>query len=326
MNATTLLDVRDLRVTLERSRKPLHVVDGASFSVAENETLGIVGESGCGKSTTALAILRLLTRNQGWRLSGEVRFGNRDVLRMSEKDVRALRGGDIAMILQDPMTSLNPLFTVGSQIEEALALHRNLKKELRPTAVVDRLRLLRIPAPQDRARSYPHQLSGGTRQRVVGAIAMACRPRLLIADEPTTALDVTVQAQYLDLLRDLQREFGMAMIFITHDFGVVARMCDRVCVMYAGKVVESAPVQAIFDGPAHWYTAALLGGIPTMGEQPRRLVTIQGCPPALGQLPPGCRFAPRCRNAGGKCKQEEPPVARIGMDHHAACWYPRGKS
>ncbi len=321
----TLLDVRDLRVTLDRNRKPLHVVDGVSFSVAENETLGIVGESGCGKSTTALAILRLLTRSQGWRLGGEVRFGKHDVLRMSEKDVRAMRGGDIAMILQDPMTSLNPLFTVGSQIEEALALHRNLVKEQRPTAVVDRLRLLRIPAPEDRARSYPHQLSGGMRQRVVGTIAMACRPRLLIADEPTTALDVTVQAQYLDLLRDLQREFGMAMIFITHDFGVVARMCDRVCVMYAGKVVESASVQTIFDDSAHWYTAALLGGIPKMGEQPRRLVTIEGCPPALGQLPPGCRFAPRCRNAGGKCREKEPPVARVGADHYAACWHPRGR-
>jgi oligopeptide/dipeptide ABC transporter ATP-binding protein len=241
---------------------------------------------------------------------------------MSKRELRKLRGREISMILQDPMMSLNPVFDIGDQIKEAIVTHRYEKDGL-AAKVVEMLKRVRIPSPEMRVRDYPHQMSGGMRQRVVGAIAISCRPQLLIADEPTTSLDVTIQAQYLQLLKDIQRELGMALIFITHDFGIVARMCDRVCVMYAGKMVESALVRDIFYRPAHWYTAALIGGVPKLGTKLDRLVSIPGFPPRLDRLPAGCRFSPRCINAKDRCIHDEPSQVVMGEDHHVSCWYPR---
>jgi len=320
---TKILDVIDLRTYFRRKNTVVKVVDGVNFYLNENETLGIVGESGCGKTMTGLSILRLVPQKATHFMSGKVLFQGKDILAMNEREVRKLRGRQISMILQDPMTSLNPVFTVGNQIEEGIATHEKLEEKNLILKVIEMLRRVRIPAPETRVNDYPHQMSGGMRQRVVGAVAMSCRPRILIADEPTTSLDVTIQAQYLQLLKDLQGEFGMSLIFITHDFGVVARMCDRVCVMYAGKIVESALVRDIFYRPAHWYTAALIGGMPKLGTKVERLVSIQGQPPKLDQLPAGCRFAPRCVNVKERCTQEEPPQTVLDETHSVSCWHPR---
>lgn len=317
-----LLQVKELTVGVKRHDRVLNLVDGVSFDVRAGETVGIVGESGSGKSTTALALMRLTPRSTWPFTTGQVLFDGRDVWRMNDAALQAYRGRDVSMVLQDPMASLNPAFTIGHQIEEALAVHARCAKSERRARAIDALRRVRIPAPEQRIDDYPHQISGGMKQRVVGAIALACEPRLLIADEPTTSLDVTIQAQYLNLLQELQRESGMAMVFITHDFGVVAKMCDRVCVLYAGQIVESAPVRVIFDKPAHWYTRALLNSVPQLQTKAERLISIAGAPPKAEERPAGCRFAPRCPHAQPRCHVEAPPMQSIDTTRSARCWYP----
>ena len=320
---TQLLDVRDLRTYFITSQSVVKAVDGVSFHVDENETLGIVGESGCGKTVTCLSILRLIPQPTGRIVGGKILFDGEDILAMSEKQVQKLRGRKISMILQDPMVSLNPVFTIGDQIGEAINTHAKVKGSSLMVKIIEALKLVRIPAPEARIRDYPHQMSGGMKQRVVGAISISCQPRLLIADEPTTSLDVTVQAQYLQLLKDIQRELGMAIIFVTHDFGIVATMCDRVAVMYAGKIVETAPVRDIFHRPAHYYTSCLLKAVPKLRTKVNTLVSIEGQPPKLDNLPDGCRFAPRCTRADDRCRREEPSLLLLSDDHYVRCWYPQ---
>jgi oligopeptide/dipeptide ABC transporter ATP-binding protein len=320
---SALLEVRGLTVEVRTAAGTIRPVDGLDLDVVAGETLGLVGESGSGKSTLALALLRLLPEGRSLRVDGEIRFAGRSIRAMGARELRRVRGGEISMVLQDPMSALNPVFRVGAQIAEALRLHPKGRRASLDAQIVEALAMVRIAAPRERAASYPHQLSGGMRQRVVGAVALAAQPRLLIADEPTTSLDVTVQAQYLDWLRDLQRERGMALLFITHDFGVVARMCARVAVMYAGRLVEVAPVHEIFSRPRHWYTRALLDARPRLAAPVERLTSIAGVPPRLDRMPPGCRFAPRCAHAGERCRRETPPLAGIAPGHEAACWFPR---
>jgi oligopeptide/dipeptide ABC transporter ATP-binding protein len=318
-----LLQVIDLRTYFMIGDPPVRAVDGVSLSVDENETLGLVGESGCGKSVTGLSILRLVPP-PGQIVGGKILFKGRDIVSMREKEVRKLRGKEISMILQDPQSSLNPLFRVQNQVGEALAVHTKLEKTGIMARVIELLRLVRIAAPERRKDDYPHQLSGGMKQRVGGAIAISCQPTLLIADEPTTSLDATVQLQYLELLKDLQREFGMAMIFITHDFGIVATICDRVAVMYAGRVVEMASTRDIFNHPAHHYTDALLKSVPKLEVDVDRLASIPGQPPSgLGRSSAGCRFAPRCARRSDKCVDEEPQLVTVHDTHYVRCWYPR---
>jgi len=324
--ARPLLEVRDLSVEFGYPQDPVPVIENISFNVCAGETLGLVGESGCGKSTTAFSILRLHTRASRSRMSGEIRLAGKDLLQVSLREMRQIRGAQIAMIPQDPMSSLNPLFSIGSQISEAVRAHRATNKSETRKDVIRSLERVRIDSPDTRIDQHPHELSGGMRQRIVGAIATSCSPQLLIADEPTTALDVTVQAQYLDVLTELQRESGLAMLFVTHDLGVVARVCDRVAVMYAGQIVETAPVHTIYREPAHWYTRALLDSMPDMHEQVTRLASIPGTPPRPGQSPSGCRFAPRCPAAQDKCRQQEPMTSEIGDQHEIRCWFPRRDS
>jgi oligopeptide/dipeptide ABC transporter ATP-binding protein len=323
---TRLLDVIDLKAYFITPRSVVKAVDGVSFHVDEKETLGIVGESGCGKTVTSLSILRLLPRPAGNIVGGKILFEGQDIVKMTERQLRTIRGGKISMVLQDPMASLNPVFNIGDQIGEAITTHTFMKGSTLTSRVIDMLKQVKIPSPEARIRDYPHQMSGGMKQRVVGAISISCHPRLLIADEPTTSLDVTIQAQYLQLLKDLQNEFGMALIFITHDFGIVASMCDRVAVMYAGKVVEIAPVRDIFFRPAHPYTAALLRAVPKLEVDIDKLVSIKGQPPRLDNLPEGCSFSPRCSQTGDGCRREEPPLVQIGQDHFARCWQSQGRS
>ncbi|MCI0371632.1 MAG: ABC transporter ATP-binding protein, partial [candidate division NC10 bacterium] len=293
----SLLDVKDLRTYFFTRWGVVKAVDGVSFALSEGESLGIVGESGCGKTMTALSILRLVPRPAGRIVGGEIRLEGEDLLRKSEREMRRIRGSRISMVLQDPMSSLNPVFTVGEQVAEALRIHQHLAGTRLWNQARDLLGLVKIPSPEIRLRAYPHQMSGGMRQRVVGAIAIACRPGILIADEPTTSLDVTIQAQYLRLLKDLQKEMGLALIFITHDFGIVAKMCDRVAVMYAGRIVEHAGVRELFNHPRHPYTVALLNSVPRLERRVERLASIEGQPPPLYDLPEGCPFAPRCAHA-----------------------------
>jgi oligopeptide/dipeptide ABC transporter ATP-binding protein len=319
-----LLEVEDLHTHLETKAGVVRAVDGVSFHLRAGETLGIVGESGSGKSMTALSILRVLPRPVGRIVGGRVLLDGEDLLQKSEEEMRHIRGRDIAMILQDPQTSLNPVFTIGSQIMEALHIHRRATDKGGLLArAIEALRQVRVAAPEHRVRAYPHQMSGGMKQRVVGAIAISCQPRIIIADEPTTSLDVTIQAQYLRLLQDLQRETGMGLIFITHDFGIVAKLCHRLLVMYAGRVVETGSVRAIFDRPSHPYTAALLGSVPKIETKVARLTSIEGQPPALWDLPEGCRFAARCPYADDRCRREYPPSFAVqddAPDHRASCW------
>ena len=314
-----LLEVEDLRVELATRSGLVRAVDGVSFHVAEGETLGIVGESGCGKTMTALALQRMLPRPGGRIAGGRIRLGGEDILAKSEAEMRDIRGRDMAMILQDPMSSLNPVMTVGAQVAEPIRAHQRPAREALRAAVLRMLDAVRIPSPAARAGNYPHQMSGGMRQRVVGAIALSCRPRLLIADEPTTALDVTIQAQYLALLKDLQRETGVAMILITHDFGIVAKMCDRVAVMYAGRIVETADVRTLFAQPAHPYTRALLDALPSMEHRTARLKVIDGQPPDLRSPPAGCRFAARCGLVTAACLAEYPVGITPRPGHVAHC-------
>ena len=318
-----LLEVSHLDVRFATARGELSAVHDLSFSVAAGETLAIVGESGCGKSVTSMSILRLVPAPPG-RVRGEIRFDGRDLLRLAERDMRALRGKDIGMIFQEPMTSLNPVLTVGRQIGETLRLHEGLSAHAAAARAVDMLALVGIPEPARRVREYPHQLSGGMRQRVMIAIALACTPRLLIADEPTTALDVTIQAQILDLMRDLKSRVGAAIMLITHDLGVVAEMAQRVVVMYAGRKVEEAPVAELYAAPLHPYTRGLLGAVPRLGsslhDAPRaRLAEIPGQVPGLFGTVVGCTFAGRCPLVSELCRREAPPIVPHAPAHLVAC-------
>ena len=318
--AKTVLEVEGLRTSFFTRKGEVKAVDGISFYVREGETLGLVGESGCGKTVTGLSLLRLLPEPAGRILDGKILLDGIDLLALSKKEMRAVRGKVISMILQDPMTSLNPVYTVGEQIAEPVRQQQGLRGEKAREAVIAALRLLHIPSPEVRLRDYPFQLSGGMRQRVVGAIAMSCNPRLLIADEPTTALDATIQAQYLALFKEVQRKTNVAIIFITHDFGVVARMCHRVAVMYAGKIVETAPTEVIFRQPWHPYTAALINSVPRLDRKVERLYSIKGQPPSLINLPPGCRFCPRCPKEREICREREPEARQVGSEHFVFCW------
>jgi peptide/nickel transport system ATP-binding protein len=316
---TDLLTIEGLRTTFRTQNGEIAAVDGVDLSVAKGRTLGIVGESGCGKSILSLSVMRLVPP-PGRIAGGRISFDGRNLLDLSPAEMRDLRGNRIAMIFQEPMTSLNPVFTAGDQITEAMRAHDRTASaaELRTRAIAA-LGRVRIPAPERRFDEYPHQMSGGMRQRVMIAMALACAPDLLIADEPTTALDVTVQAQILELLRDLQQETGMAIILITHDLGIVAEMADEVAVMYSGRVVERAPGAAIFDDPQHPYTLGLLGSIPKIEEQRDRLLAIEGTVPPPFDLPSGCRFHPRCVFADAACAVQDPPLRDINELHHVAC-------
>jgi len=320
MNGETVLDVRDLHTHFFLRRGVVKAVDGVSFSLRRGEVLGLVGESGCGKSVTALSLLRLLPKSAARTVKGEVLLEGDDLLAKSDREMRRIRGRKIAMILQDPQTSLNPVFSIGNQLREAIARHFRGRAGSLGARAVEALQKVKLSAPEQRMRQFPHQLSGGMKQRVVGAIAISCEPRVMIADEPTTALDVTIQLQYLQLLKEIQKDTDMAILFITHDFGVVAKMCDRVAVMYAGRVVESGPVREVFDNPAHPYTQALIASVPKMKMQVERLHAIEGQPPELSNLPAGCRFAPRCTLADDRCRSTYPESSAVGREHTADCW------
>ena len=324
--AGIVLSIKELRTEFDTPIGPIAAVDGVSFDLKEGETLCVVGESGCGKSVTALSVLRLIATPPGRIAGGRILFGGRDLLALSEREMEAIRGNEISMIFQEPMTSLNPLFTVGRQIAEAVALHEGLSPRQSMYKAIEMLRRVSIPDPERRAHSYPHQLSGGMRQRVMIAMALACTPKVLIADEPTTALDVTIQAQILDLLQEQRETLGTAVMLITHDMGVVAETADRVVVMYAGRKVEEAPVAELFNRPAHPYTRGLLGSLPSLDEAAHsgpkrpRLTEIKGMVPSLAKLPPGCRFAPRCPIAEPHCREVSPPLEAFRPDHPVACW------
>ena len=328
--AEPLLVIDELRTVFDLRAGVVKAVDGVSFALKPHETLAIVGESGCGKSITALSLMRLVPDPPGRIASGRVVLEGRDLLTLDEEAMRGVRGKDLAMIFQEPMTSLNPVLTIGSQIAEAVLLHETVSRKEAWAKAVDMLRLTRIPAPEQRAKEYPHQLSGGMRQRAMIAMALACNPKVLIADEPTTALDVTIQAQILDLILDLQQKLGTAVILITHDLGVVAETAHRVIVMYAGRKVEEAPVEELFARPQHPYTHGLMASIPRLplmrgaSEAPaERLQEIPGTVPALTDLPPGCVFAPRCEHAIDLCRAEYPPYEEKRPGHWAACWRSR---
>jgi peptide/nickel transport system ATP-binding protein len=317
--ADALLEVRDLRTYIYTRRGVVKAVDGATFSVRRGETLGIVGESGSGKSMTCLSILRLVPEPGGRIVGGSVVFDGEELLAKSPEEMRRLRGARIAMILQDPMASLNPALSVGAQIAETLTLHRGLRGRALDARVLELLRQVRISDPERRVHAYPHQMSGGIRQRVAGAIAISCQPSLLIADEPTTSLDVTIQAQYLRLLKDIQQATNLALVFVTHDLGIVAKLCDRVAVMYAGRIVETGPTREIFNRPRHPYTIGLLNCLPALRRGREPLTAIDGQPPDLAHVPAGCAFAPRCTLVEPRCTETRPALEAVGPDHLAAC-------
>jgi oligopeptide/dipeptide ABC transporter ATP-binding protein len=315
-----LLAVDDLRVHLFTNRGVVRAVDGVGFALSAGGSLGIVGESGCGKTLTALSLMRLIPSPPARIVSGRIMFDGEDVVALDEAGLRALRGNAMAMIYQDPMTTLNPVFSVGEQIAEAVRLHRDASRAAAWARAVEMLELVGIPDPARCAQSYPHQLSGGMRQRAVIAMALACHPKLLIADELTTALDVTIQAQILDLMRRLQQELGTAIMLITHDLGVIADLVDTVVVMYAGKVVERAPVKQLFAAPRHPYTQGLLRSVPSLETREHRMRTIEGTVPSAYAMPSGCRFHPRCGIARDVCRTDEPPLVPDGVGGEAACW------
>jgi len=321
-----LLRVQDLKTHFHTRDGVVRAVDGVSFDVMPGETLAIVGESGCGKSVTAMSILRLLPMPPARIAGGRIEFEGRNLLELSEPEMRKVRGNAISMIFQEPMTSLNPVLTIGRQISEALVLHRSMTEKAALVRAAEMLRKVRIPEAERRLAQYPHELSGGMRQRVMIAMALACGPRLLIADEPTTALDVTIQAQILELMHELRDETGASVILITHDLGVVAEIAHRVVVMYAGRKVEEAPIGELFAAPRHPYTRGLLGSMPHLGdsvnETGKRLVEIPGMVPSLKDPAPGCLFAPRCTNATERCSREVPPLELHAPGHWAACWNP----
>ncbi len=318
---TPILKVDNLVTRFYTPEGVVHAVNGVSFDLMEGETLGIVGESGCGKSVTMLSALQLIARPPGKIESGEAWFHDRDLLKMDNEEIRHIRGAQIAMIFQDPMTSLNPVLTIERQIAEPLMLHLAMTKNQSHNRSIELLQLVGIPEPEKRLADYPHQFSGGMRQRVMIAMALACNPQILIADEPTTALDVTIQAQIVDLVKRLRDEIAMSIIWITHDLGVVARLAQRVIVMYAGFIIEEAPVRELYANPTHPYTLGLLGSLPRVDmDQRQRLTAIRGVPPLLYHKPVGCPFAVRCNHAFERCK-ENPPLMQVGTEHRVACWW-----
>ena len=316
-----LLAVDNLRTYFDTEAGVARAVDGVSFSIFAGKTLAVVGESGCGKTVTALSILQLVPMPPGRFESGQIRFRGKNILDLPPRELRKLRGGDIAMIFQEPATSLNPVFTIGHQVGEAISLHRpEVPRGKIREAVLAALKSVQVSDPERRLDQYPHEMSGGMKQRIMIAMALACNPQLLIADEPTTAVDVTIQARILDLLRDIQAEHHMAILLITHDLGVVAELADDVVVMYAGTVIEQAPVRELFDNPRHPYTLGLFASLPRIDQTKQRLETIEGSVPPATHFPEGCRFRERCKWAGPDCTKE-PPLVQIGSDHGVACWY-----
>ena len=314
-----VLEIRGLQTHLVTRWGTVKAVDGVSFDVAAGETLGLVGESGSGKSMTCLSIVRLIP-SAGRIVGGSVRLDGEELLSKSEREMQQLRGRKVGIILQDPMSSLNPVFSIGRQVREPVAMYHGLRGQALGERAAALLAAVRIPSPVERLRAFPHQLSGGMRQRVVGAMAIAAPPRLLIADEPTTSLDLTIQSQYLSLLEELQRRHDLAMIFITHNFGIVSRICDRVAVMYAGRIAEMGMVRQIFTSPAHPYTRALLESIPRLGARTSRLAAIEGQPPDMAKLPGGCAFAPRCPHVMDRCRGEAPPEFTVAPGQVSRCW------
>lgn len=315
-----LLEVKGLKTYFYTSRGVVKAVDGVDFSVEAGKTLGIVGESGCGKSISSMSILRLIPSPPGKIEGGQILFQGKDLIKVSDEEMRNIRGNDISMIFQEPMTSLNPVFTVGYQIMEILMLHQNMSEEEAEKKVIEMLKLVRIPRAEKIVNEYPHQLSGGMRQRVMIAMALACQPRLLIADEPTTALDVTIQAQILELMNELKVKLNTAIMLITHDLGVIAEMADHVIVMYAGKVVEDAPVEELFENPRHPYTIGLMNSIPSMVKEGSRLESIEGSVPNPLELPKGCYFNPRCKYATDECRNKQPDIQEISQNHKVRCF------
>lgn len=316
-----LLKVRDLETHFKTPEGTVHAVNGVSFHIKEGETLGVVGESGCGKSVTMLSCLRLIPSPPGKIVAGEALFRGSDLLKMDAEDIRHVRGGQISMVFQDPMTSLNPVMNIGKQMAEPLMLHLNMTREQARNRSIELLELVGIPRAGERLKDYPHQYSGGMRQRVMIAIALSCNPQILIADEPTTALDVTIQAQIVDLVKRLRDELGMAIIWITHDLGVVANIAHRVMVMYGGYIIEEADVKDLYADPRHPYTLGLLGSLPKIHEDMhRKLFSIEGMPPILYQKPRSCPFAPRCNWVNERCWQENPPLEAVSEGHRVACW------
>ncbi len=321
-NGETILKVAGLKTYFFTSEGVIKAVDGVDFEVRKGEVLGIVGESGCGKSVTALSILRLVSTPPGRIIDGKIEFMGKDLRELSNDEFRMIRGKKISMIFQDPLTSLNPVLKIGYQISEVFRYHKGLNRIKSLQEAIRILKTTEIPSPQERVKNYPHELSGGMRQRAMIAMALACEPALLIADEPTTALDVTIQAQVLRLIKELCRQRDTAVLLITHDMGVIANMCQRVAVMYAGRVVEYGEVFTLFSEPAHPYTAALLRSLPRLGAKRNRLDSIEGQPPQLNRLPPGCPFEPRCDCSNVKCKEKAPQVTRISEYHEVRCYYP----
>ncbi|MBP7227660.1 MAG: ABC transporter ATP-binding protein [Longilinea sp.] len=316
-----LLNVQGLETQFRTREGIVHAVNGVSFSLKEGETLGIVGESGCGKSVTVMSMLRLIPMPPGKVTAGTAMYQGKDLLKMSNEEMRQVRGAQIAMIFQDPMTSFNPVLTIGRQVAEPLETHMGMSRKQAYARVAEMLSLVGIPNAKERLNDYPHQFSGGMRQRVMIAMALTCNPQILIADEPTTALDVTIQAQIVDLVKRLRDELGMAIIWITHDLGIVAGLAERVNVMYAGYVIETAQVKPLYANPQHPYTIGLLGSLPRVDQRERRrLISIEGLPPVLYQKPTLCPFAPRCVYKVERCMQENPPLMQVGPDHFAACW------
>ncbi|MDR0851840.1 MAG: ABC transporter ATP-binding protein [Clostridiales Family XIII bacterium] len=322
MDEEKLLEIKDLQVRFYSDGVMTAAIDDVNLYVNPGETLGVAGESGCGKSVTAMSILQLIPNPPGKIENGEIIFKGEDLLKKTTKEMRHVRGKDISMIFQEPMTSLNPVFTVGRQITETILVHQDVSKAEANAKAIEMLKLVGIPLPEQRMKEYPHQLSGGMRQRVMIAIALSCKPALLIADEPTTALDVTIQAQILDLMRQMKDELGMSIIFITHDMGVIAEMSDRVAIMYAGRIVEQAAVEDLFAKPVHPYTAGLLNSITKIGNR-GRLDTIRGVVPEFSNLPKGCRFCPRCDFSITRCEEEEPVFEEIAPGHFVSCFRSR---
>lgn len=316
-----LLEIKHLKTYFYTEEGVSKAVDGVDFEIYPGETLGVVGESGCGKSVTSLSIMRLIPEPPGKIVDGEIYFKGKNLLEYSQEEMRAIRGNDISMIFQEPMTSLNPVFTVGDQISEAILIHKNVSKKEAMEQSVEMLRKVGIPLPEQRVNEYPHQLSGGMRQRVMIAMALSCNPQLLIADEPTTALDVTIQAQILDLMNDLKDKFNMSIMMITHDLGVIAEISDRVAVMYAGKVVEYTDVRTLFADPKHPYTWGLMNSIPRLDQEVERLQAIPGVVPSSLEFPKGCRYHTRCPLADDKCIAEEPEIEEVEEGHKVRCWH-----
>ena len=319
-----ILTVTDLKVYFDGDYGTTQILNGITFDIKAGETLGIVGESGCGKSITALAIMRLL-KTPPARIEGSINFCGRELLSLTKKEMRGIRGNEISMIFQDPMTSLNPVFTIGNQLQEVFKLHQGKNSAEAKQSAIEALRMVNVAIPEKRVKDYSYQMSGGMRQRVMIAMALACQPKLLIADEPTTALDVTIQAQVLDLMRNLRNETGAAIVFITHDLGVVSEMCERAIVLYCGEIMEQATVEKLFDQPAHPYTKGLLAALPQMGTKAKKLFVIPGTVPSAGSYPEGCVFAPRCGNCIEICKTQKPRETVISPGHKVRCFLCRDK-